>query len=113
MAIVVLSLVASQVLTGVKTADLVTGYNQNVGKGSLSLYALGNATGMTHTLAINGVPLVDDQPIPWFGTSGTMKAMDNHIITQKIGGGRVTYNLRNPTGGTLTADVLITFTPGN
>jgi len=112
MAIVVLSLLASSLTTGLKSADLVSGYNQNVGAGTISLYALSSATGMTHTLAINGVPLVDDQPIPWFGTTGTMKKLDNEILTQRIAGGRVTYNLRNPTGGTLTADVLITFTPG-
>lgn len=112
MAIVVVSGMGISTAANTKSADQVSGVNQFVGAGAISLYARGSATGMNHTLAINGVPLVDDQPISFFGATGSMSKVDHEIITQRVTGGRVQYFLRNTTAGALTTDYLITFTPG-
>lgn len=112
MAIVVVTGMAISTAANTKSADQVTGVNQFVPAGYISLYARGSATGMQHTLAVNGVPLVDDQPIPFFGATGSLSKVDHEVLTQKITGGRVQYFLRNTTGGALTTDYLITFTPG-
>jgi hypothetical protein len=111
MAIVVASGMATSLTTGLKSADLVTGRNQYVGKGKLQLCARGSATGMTCTLNCGGVALIDDQAIPYFGATGGLTAKDHIVIDQVVAGGRVELFLRNPTGGTLTTDYALWFTP--
>lgn len=94
-----------------KSADVVTGRNQYVGKGRIQLFARGSATGMNITLNIGGVALMDDQAIPFFGAAGSLDVNAHGIIDQVVSGGRVELFLRNTTGGALTTDYIVLFTP--
>ena len=111
MAIVVASGTAVSTAANTKSADQVSGRNQYVGKGRLQLIAKGSATGMNITLNCGGVALVDDNAIPYTGTAGTISVNDNVMCDQVVSGGRVELFLRNTTGGALTTDYLIYFTP--
>lgn len=111
MAIVVASGVTTSTAANTKSADLVTGRNQYVGKGTITLIAKGSAAGMNCTLNVGGVALIDDLPLPSFGATGGLSALDSEVLTQVIAGGRVEFFLRNTTGGALTTDYIIKFTP--
>lgn len=114
MAIVVASGTTVSTAAGAKSADLVTGRNQYVGKGRLQLIARGSvaaATGMLCTLNCGGVALVDDQLIPYAGATGGLSVKDHMILDQVVAGGRVEFFLRNNSAGALTTDYLILFTP--
>jgi len=94
-----------------KTADLVSGRNQYVGKGRLQLCARGSAIGMNCTLNVNGIALADDAPLPFIGTTGNLSVKDHVVIDQVIAGGRIEFFLRNTTAGALTTDYALYFTP--
>jgi len=114
MAIVVASGVTLSTAANTKTADLVTGRNQYVGKGRLQLVVKASAaaaTGMLCTLNCGGVALADDARIPFTGTTGTISTNDNTLIDQVVAGGRVEFFLRNDSAGALTTDYAIYFTP--
>jgi len=114
MAIVVSSGVATSLTTGLKTADQVTGRNQYVGKGRIQFAARGSAaasTGIRATVNVGGVALVDDQLVSFAGTAGALSIRDHMIIDQVVAGGRVELFFRNDSGGTLTVDHLLLFTP--
>lgn len=111
MAIVVGSDDSLSTAANTKTADLISGRNQYIGKGRLQLVAKGSATGMNITLNCGGVALVDDTAIPFLGTAGTISINDNMMVDQVVSGGRVELFLRNTTGGALTTDYLVLFTP--
>ncbi len=111
MAIVVASGTAVSTAANTKSADQVTGRHQYVGKGRIQLVAKGSATGMLITLNVGGVAIVDDNAIPFTGTAGTISVNDNVMADQVVSGGRVELFLRNGTGGALTTDYLIYFTP--
>ena len=111
MAIVVASGSAVSVAANTKSADQVTGRNQYVGKGRIQLIAKTSATGMLYTLNVGGISLIDDQIVPYTGTAGTISVNDNVVLDQVVNGGRVELFLRNTTGGALTNDYLIYFTP--
>ncbi len=114
MAIVVASGVALSLATGVKSADQVSGRNQYVGKGKIQFAARGSAaaaTGIRATLNIGGVALIDDQLVPYAGTTGALSVSDNMIVDQMVAGGRVELTFRNDSAGTLTTDFLVLFTP--
>jgi Tfp pilus assembly major pilin PilA len=112
MAIVIASTTALSTGANTKSADIVTGTYQFIGKGSVTLVAKGSATGMYITCLVGGVALVNDQAIPYTGTAGTISINDNVMCTQMMNGGRVEVYLRNSTGGALTTDVLLLFNPG-
>jgi len=111
MAVVIGSGTATSVLTGVKTADLVSGTYQFIGKGKVTLAARGSATGMLVTCLVGGIALVNDQAIPYTGTAGAISINDHIICSQSVQGGRVEFYLRNGSGGTLTTDWLLLFEP--
>lgn len=114
MAIVVASGTTYSQAANTKSADLVTGRNQYVGKGRLQLVAKASAaaaTGMLCTLNCGGVALVDDQRIPYCGTTGTIDTAANIMVDQVVAGGRVEFFLRNDSAGALTTDYIIYFTP--
>jgi len=111
MAIVVASGSAVSVAANTKSSDQVTGRNQFVGKGRIQLIAKPSATGMLYTLNVGGVALMDDQSPVYTGTAGTLSVNDNVLIDQVVNGGRVELFLRNGTGGALTNDYVIYFTP--
>ena len=107
--VVVVSKMALSLTTGTTSADQVSGTYQFVRKGIITLYGLGSATGLTFTLLANGVTIANAAAIPFFGTTGTLKKLDNEILTQAIGGGRLELYFQNPTGGTLTVDFILEF----
>lgn len=94
-----------------KTANLITGRNQFLGKGRIQVVVLGSAIGQNLSLSIGGVPLCDDQVIPFTGTTGGMNVKDHVIIDQVIGGGTAEMYIRNTTAGALTSDYAVYFTP--
>jgi hypothetical protein len=111
MAILVASGVTLSTAANTKTADLVTGRNQYVGKGKIVLVARGSAAGMNSTLNVGGVALADDLAIPFFGSTGGLSTRDHVVIEQTVAGGRVELFLRNTTDGAVTTDYAIYFTP--
>lgn len=114
MAIVVASATTLSLTTGSKSADQVSGRNQYVGKGRIQLIAKASAaaaTGIRATLNVGGVALMDDQYVPFAGTTGTMSINDNVVLDQVVAGGRVELFFRNDSAGTLTVDYQLLFTP--
>jgi len=94
-----------------KSADLVSGGFQFVGKGKITLAAKASATAPAITCAVGGINLVNDQKIPYTGTAGTLSINDNIIASQVMNGGRVELFIREITGGTPTVDYLLLFEP--
>lgn len=111
MAIVIGSDVTLSTGAYTKTANLITGRNQFLQKGRIQVVALPSAVGMNMSLSIGGVPLVDDQKIGWFGTTGSMNVKDHVVVDQVIAGGTAEMYLRNTTVGALTTDYVVYFTP--
>ncbi len=111
MAVTIVSETTNSVTANVKTADEVSGQYENVGPGKIILAALSSATGMNVTLSVGGITIINDQPIPWFGTTGTMSLSDNVVTAQDLAGGKVEMFFRNTTGGTLTVDYQLMFEP--
>jgi len=114
MAIVVASGCTYSQAANSKSSDLVSGRNQYVGKGRIQLVLKASAaaaTGMLATLNVGGVALIDDQRIPFAGTTGTLSTNDNTLVDQVVAGGRVEFFLRNDSAGALTTDYAIYFTP--
>jgi len=95
-----------------KTADLVSGTYQFVGKGKVTVIAKSSATGILATCLVGGIALVNDQMISFTGTAGTVSVNDNIVASQMVNGGRVEFYLRNntATAGT-TCDYLLLFDP--
>lgn len=114
MAIVVASGLTTSLTAGLKTTDLITGRNQYVPKGRIQLIAKASAaaaTGILATLNVNGISLIDDQPIMFAGTTGALSINDNIVLDQITSGGRVELFFRNNSAGTLTVDYAVYFTP--
>ena len=111
MGVIVASATTESVAANTKSSDLVTGQFEFVGKGNIQLSALSSATGLNCTLKVGGVTIIDDQPIPFFGSTGGMKILDNAIINQAVAGGRIELFFRNTTGGALTVDYMVQFEP--
>ena len=94
-----------------KSANLITGRNQFLGKGRIQLAILPSAIGMNASLSIGGVPLIDDLALAWFGTTGAMNVKDHIVVDQVVAGGTAEFYLRNTTVGALTNDYIVYFTP--
>lgn len=94
-----------------KTANLVTGRNQFLQKGRLQVVARGSAIGMNCSVSVGGVPLIDDQALPFIGTTGGLSVKDHILVDQVIAGGTAEMYLRNTTVGALTTDYAVYFTP--
>ena len=93
-----------------KSADQISGRKQYIGKGKIVLIARGSAAGMNLTLNVGGIALADDNPVPYFGTTGGLSVRDHVVIEQMVAGGRVELFLRNTTAGALTTDYAVYFT---
>ena len=111
MAILIASAMTLSTAAYTKTANLITGRNQFLGKGRIQVVMLGSAIGQNLTVSIGGVPLSDDQVCPYTGTTGALVAKDHIIIDQVIAGGTAEMYIRNTTVGALTADYAVYFTP--
>lgn len=115
MAIVVATGIALSLTAGSKSAEQVTGDNQYVGRGRIQLVQKQTgtaATGIRATLTVGGIPLVNDQIVPFGGAAGTLSVNDNIVLDQMVAGGRVGFTCRNDAAGTLTTDYMLLFTPG-
>lgn len=111
MAVVIATRTALSTAANTKTADLVSGQYEFVGKGKFTIAALGSATGMNVELRIGGITVVGDQAIPWTGTAGGLDLSAHVMASQTLNGGRVELFLRNTTGGALTTDLILLFDP--
>lgn len=111
MAVTIQSKTTFSVGANAKSVDQVDGQYENVGKGKIILAALSSATGLNCTLSIGGITVINDRPIPWFGTTGTMSLSDNVVSSQQLNGGKVELFFRNTTGGALTVDYQLMFEP--
>jgi hypothetical protein len=94
-----------------KSADLISGTYQFIGKGTVTLACRGSAAGMNATLSVGGVPLCDDLPLLAFGATGGLSIKDHIQVSQAVTGGRVQFFLRNTSGGALTTDYVLYFEP--
>lgn len=108
--VVVVSKMALSLTTGTTSADQISGTYQFVPKGILEVYGLGSATGLTMSVLNNGMSLMNAQAVPFFGTTGTLKKLDNKIFSQAVNAGRLECYFQNPTGGTVTVDFIIEHT---
>jgi len=111
MAVVIATRTALSTAANTKTADLVSGQYEFVGKGKFTIAALGSATGMNVELRIGGITVIGDQAIPWTGTAGGLDLSAHVMASQTLNGGRVELFLRNTTGGALTTDLILLFDP--
>jgi len=111
MAVIVGSATTFSVAANAKSTDQVDGQFEFVGRGNIGLSCLSSATGLNATLKVGGVTIIDDKPIPFFGTTGGMKILDNVFVNQAVAGGRIELFYRNTTGGALTVDYAVTFEP--
>lgn len=111
MAIVIASGSAVSTAANTKSADLVSGQYQHVGKGKFTLVALASVTGLNMECRVGGVNLIADEVIPFTGTAGTIDTSAHIIANQMLNGGRVELFVRNTTGGAITADFLLLFEP--
>lgn len=111
MAVVIDTETALSVAANTKTADLVSGQYEFVGRGKFTLAVLGSATGMNIELRIGGITVVGDQPVPWTGTAGSLDISAHVMASQTLNGGRVELFLRNTTAGALTTDLILLFDP--
>lgn len=108
---VIATTTALSVAANAKSADQVTGTYQNIGPGRLDLKTKGSATGLNVTLLIDGAPVINDLPIPFTGTAGTLSFVDNHMADAMVRGGRCELFFRNTTAGALTVDSALVWTP--
>jgi len=111
MAITIGSGVTISTAANTKSADLITGQYQFVGKGKVTLVARGSAAGMNATLSVGGIALHNDLPIPYFGATGALSVNDHVVVSQVMNGGRCEFFLRNTSGGALTTDYTILYEP--
>ena len=112
MALKIYGVVTLSTAANTKSANLIAlGPNAFVGKGVLTLAARGSAAGMNLILKCGGVTLIDDQPISYFGATGTLSIKDHIETAQMVTGGIVELYLRNTSGGALTTDISLMFEP--
>jgi hypothetical protein len=95
-----------------KTADLISGSYQFVGKGRITLVAKGSVAGILATLIVGGIQLSNDQAVVFTGAAGGLSVNDNILVSQQVNGGKIELYLRNntATAGT-TCDYLVLFEP--
>ena len=111
MAVVVASATTFSVGANAKSVDQVDGQFEFIDKGNINLSALSSATGLNVSLKVGGITIIDDKPIPFFGTTGGMRILDNIVVSQAIAGGRIELFFRNTTSGALTVDYMVGFEP--
>jgi hypothetical protein len=89
-----------------KSTDQISGTYQFIPEdGEMILYTKSSATGMNVTVTVNGIQVVIDQPIEYFGSTGTLAKKDNETASIPVNNGsRVELFFRNTTGGALTVD---------
>jgi hypothetical protein len=81
------------------TAELNTGdYQYAPRKGVLTIVGKGSAAGINAQLTIGGVVVINDQPIVFTGTTGTVTVRDNVLAQVGVNqGSKISFKLRNTT----------------
>jgi hypothetical protein len=102
---------AVSVAANTASGNILSTSKMFVGKGTLDLYARTSAAGMNIKLAVNGYNIVDTTSSPWIGTTGAMTKKDHLICSVDINGGATELQFINTTGGALTYDDILEFTP--
>lgn len=111
MAVVIGSGVTVSTAAYTKTANLVSGTYEFVGKGRITLVARGSAVGMNASLSVGGISIITDNAVPFFGATGSLSMQDHIVVSQIMNGGRIEFSLRNTTAGALTTDYVVLFEP--
>ena len=111
MGLVVASAMTLSLTANTTSAEQVSGNLEFLGKGILRLYAKASAIGVNAQFKIQGMPVVDNMQIPMTGTTGTLSRQDNMLAETPINGGRCSLKFQNTTGGNLTVDYIVDFTP--
>jgi len=111
MAVVIASSSAVSLAANTKSADLVSGQYQHVGRGRFILACRASVTGMNVECRVGGVTIVADQAIPFTGPAGAISIADHTITSQVLNGGRCELFFRNTTAGAITHDSLFLFEP--
>ena len=112
MAVVVASGSGFAVGANLKSTDRVSGQYQNVQKGKLTLVGFPAEKSLFVTLSVGGITLVNDQEIPWFGTTGSMDLSAHVVLSQEILGGKIELYFRETAGSaTQTVDYQLLFEP--
>lgn len=106
MAVVVAAQTTLSVAANTKSADQISGTYQFVPYDcELVVYGRSSATGMNIILTVNGTQLINDQPVPFFGSTGALTKKDHEIASFFIpAGSRIEFYARNTTAGALTVD---------
>jgi len=112
MVLVIASATTLSVAANAKSIDQITGTYQNLGKGRLTAAMRSSATGLNAQLLIGGQPVINDLPIPFFGSTGGLDNKSHVVVDQMINGGRCELFFRNTTGGALTVDYVVWFDGG-
>jgi len=102
---------AVSVAANTRSAQLITGQYEFLGKGRYFVVAKSSATGMRIDFSVGGTSISAYQPIAYTGTAGTISTRDNVVCEQILPGGRVELYLSNTTGGALTTDYFVYFEP--
>lgn len=111
MAVLIASATTESIGANTKSADRVSGQYQHVGRGKFILVAYPSATGMNATLSVGGITVINDLPVGWFGTTGSMDLSAHVVVAQVLNGGRVELYFRNTTSGAITVDYQLMFEP--
>jgi hypothetical protein len=106
MAVVIVAQTGLSVSANSKSTDQVTGTYQFIpASGTVTVYARSSATGMNLQVYVNGQALMNDQPIPFFGATGSLTKNDHEVASFDVeAGDRIEFFARNTTGGALTVD---------
>lgn len=106
MAVVVAAQTTLSVAANSKSTDQISGTYQFVPYDcELIVYARASATGQNLLLFVNGQALMNDQPIPFFGSTGALTKKDHEVASFTIpAGSRIEFYVRNTTAGALTVD---------
>lgn len=106
MGVVVASQTTLSTAANSKSTDQITGTYQFVPYDcELIVYARASATGNNILLFVNGQALMNDVPVPFFGTTGGLTKKDHEVASFVIpAGSRIEFYIRNTTGGALTTD---------
>jgi len=105
---------SSAVLAGAIFLPL-DGWQQEFPESDVMVELLSRATavGMVETLSSGTDTLLEESPVQAGGVAGTIPSRLNTepLISRSKAGKRLKHKYRNPTGGTITVDGIVTITP--
>lgn len=113
MGVTIASGTGTSIAANTKSSDQISGtYQFTPGDGEISVYSRSSATGLNIQLFVDGVAVMNDVAVPFFGTSGALSKLDHEVASISVGpGSRVEFYLRNTTAGAITVDFQVEFEP--